>query len=323
MKRNKTNYPDETDAFFEDIPPLEDSETELFRNAGEQSDDAYVDGAAAIYNEMTKTPALSRDQEHFYAIKYRTGTAEEKKQAEDKLVLSNMRFVMKIALSFHPKEEDRDDYIQEGYRGLKHAISKFDPDKKFRLNTYAGQWITVYIQRLIDNTSRSIRIPVHIRQGILKLRKAMDELEIEGPDLNENQVKALAQKTGFSIKKVREYALYLSDSLSLDAIVGDEENGATIGDFITSTSQDADPVATLEDKERKRAIDELLNSVLTEKEADVLRLRHGFGKDSKPCTLEEIGKMYGVTRERIRQIEASALQKLRDNAELFGLRDFL
>ena len=87
--------------------------------------------------------------------------------------------------------------------------------------------------------------------------------------------------------------------------------------------QDADPVATLEDKERKRAIDELLNSVLTEKEADVLRLRHGFGKDSKPCTLEEIGKMYGVTRERIRQIEASALQKLRDNAELFGLRDFL
>lgn len=280
-------------------------------------------GGNEIYKEITSIPLLSRDQEHIYAIQYRNGSPEEKKTAKNKLILHNMRFVMKIAMSFHPKAEDRDDYIQAGYLGLDHAIDLFDPEKAFRLTTYAHQWICVYIKRHIENTDRNIRLPIHVRNGILLLQKAKDELEIPDIFFTESQLKALSEKTNLPVDKIIEYEQYLPDTLSLDIQSGDDDNPASLGDFINDTTDAANPEASYEKDELSRIVNAMLDKHLTEKEANVIRLRSGLGADGKVCTLDEIGKTYGVTRERIRQIEAKALRKLRENADDYGLDEYL
>lgn len=252
--------------------------------------------------EMGAIPMLSFEEEKHYAQLAAQGDVE----AKNKLIEANLRLVISLAKHYQGCGLSFQDLIQEGNIGLIKAADKFDVEKGFRFSTYASWWIKQAISRAIADQSRTIRIPVHMTENISKVKKVERDLTAK---LNrEPSIEELASALSLSVEELVEIKGYMMDTTSLDIQVGDEDDGTTIASFIEDTrfTNPADTIAKEADAE---VVDAVLGT-LSEREADVLRRRFGIGFNH-PMTLEDIGKEYGLSRERIRQIESKALRKLR------------
>ena len=264
--------------------------------------EAVVDNSIKIYmREMGQFSMLSADEE----IKLANRIAEGDQSAKNELVEANLRLVVSLARHYQGCGLSYQDLIQEGNIGLIKAAEKFDVSKGFRFSTYASWWIKQALSRAIADQSRTIRIPVHMTENINKFKKTERELLSQ---LNrEPKIKEIADAMGISEKQAKEIQSYIVEPTSLDIQVGDDDD-TTIGSFIEDTH-----FVNPESSYIKESNGDVVNAVLdtlSDREANILRLRFGIG-GKKAMTLEEVGKEYGLTRERIRQIEAKALRKLR------------
>ncbi len=274
-----------------------------------------TDPVRMYLREIGKIPLLSSEEEISLAQKIEKGDRKAKK----KLTESNLRLVVSIAKKYVMRGLSLLDLIQEGNQGLIRAVEKYNWRKGFKFSTYATWWIRQAITRAIADQARTIRIPVHMVETINKLiriqRQMMQRLGRE--PLAEEVAKEFGE--GMTAVRVREILKIAQDTTSLETPVGDEED-SMLGDFIADTSQPS-PIEAASRELLKENIDEVLSS-LSDRESKVLRMR--FGLDGKnPMTLEEVGREFGVTRERIRQIEAKALRKLKHPSRRKKLQDYL
>ena len=277
-------------------------------------DGVSVDDPVRMYlREIGKIPLLTYDEELDLAKKILTGDEE----AKQKLAESNLRLVVSIAKKYVGRGMLFLDLIQEGNMGLIKAVEKFDYTKGYKFSTYATWWIRQAITRAIADQARTIRIPVHMVETINKLiRTSRHLLQKNGREPTPEEI---AEEMEIPVEKVMEIQKIAQDPVSLETPIG-EEDDSHLGDFI----QDDDSPAP-QDSAAYTMLKEQLNDVmgtLTSREAKVLRLRFGL-EDGKARTLEEVGKEFNVTRERIRQIEAKALRKLRHPSRSKKLRDYM
>ena len=264
-------------------------------------EDIGVDDSIRMYlKEIGKIPLLSADDERDLASKMNEGDED----AKNILVESNLRLVVSIAKKYMNRGLSLLDLIQEGNIGLIKAVDKFDHTKGFKFSTYATWWIRQAITRAIADQARTIRIPVHMVETINKLTRIQRQLVQELG--REPDVKELAEKMELPEEKIREIQRISQDPVSIDKPVGEEEDSHLV-DFISSD----ETLSPDEEVARVLLKEELVNvlSVLSDREAKVIKLRFGLD-DGRQRTLEEVGKTLGVTRERIRQIEAKAIRKL-------------
>ena len=264
--------------------------------------EAVIDNSIKIYmREMGQFSMLSAEKE----VELANRIAEGDQSAKNELVEANLRLVVSLARHYQGCGLSYQDLIQEGNIGLIKAAEKFDVSKGFRFSTYASWWIKQALSRAIADQSRTIRIPVHMIENINKFKKTERELLSQ---LNrEPKIKEIADAMGISEKQAKEIQSYIVEPTSLDIQVGDDDD-TTIGSFIKDTH-----FVNPESAYIKESNGDVVNAVLdtlSDREANILRLRFGIG-GKKAMTLEEVGKEYGLTRERIRQIEAKALRKLR------------
>lgn len=273
-----------------------------------------VDDAVKLYlKEIGRYPLLTAEKEVILAKQIEAGDLNSKKM----LAQSNLRLVVSIAKKYMGRGLHFLDLINEGNIGLMRAIDKFDYSKGYKFSTYATWWIRQAITRAIADQAKLIRVPVHMNDTIGKLKRVNKQLTQELG--REPTNKELAERMDLSEQKVMDIFRIAQDPVSMDTKIGDEED-STLSDFISDDSG-VTPKDTSRVKLMNESIEEVLDS-LTEKEAMVLRLRYGL-EDGETKTLEDVGKMFGVTRERIRQIEAKALRKLRHPSRSHKLRDFL
>ena len=279
--------------------------------------DAFADDSVRLYlREIGKIPLLTPEEEADLAQRIVKGD----KKAKDKMVESNMRLVVSIAKRYGGRGLDFLDLIQEGNTGLLRAVEKFDPDKGFKFSTYATWWIRQAITRAIADQARTIRIPVHMVETINKVLRMTRKLttELNREPSNEEIAKALDMEPD----KVDYVMKIKQDIASLDASVGrdGDDEDSVLGDFV----EDED-MASPEDSAANQILKEQLAEIiatLSEREQKIIRLRFGIG-GGRPHTLEEVGNEFAVTRERIRQIEAKALSKLRKNKDTKKLHEYL
>ena len=287
--------PREDDLQFEevDVEHLEDDETFKLMS---------LDDPVKIYlREIGRVPLLSSDEEIELAIKI----AEGDEAAKQRLTEANLRLVVSIAKKYVGRGMYFLDLIQEGNVGLIKAVDKFDYTKGFKFSTYATWWIRQAITRAIADQARTIRIPVHMVETINRLKKVQSQLLHENG--YEPSEELIAEKMNLSVERVREIMRVAQEPVSMETPIGPEEDSRLM-DFI----RDEDALAP-DDAALKTITNEDINTVLhtlTQREEDVIRLRFGL-KDGRCHTLEEVGTEFNVTRERIRQIEAKALRKLR------------
>lgn len=278
------------------------------------SKDIKINDPVRMYlKEIGRINLLTSDEEFEYAKR----AVEDDEEAKKALAESNLRLVVSIAKRYVGRGMLFLDLIQEGNIGLMKAVDKFDPTKGYKFSTYATWWIRQAITRAIADQARTIRVPVHMVETINKLARIQRQLTQE---LNREPTdEEIAKKLGISIDKVREVYKISQEPVSLETPIG-EEDDSHLGDFIKD-ERTMGPEEFTTQEMLKEELDGVLLT-LTEREEKVLRLR--FGLDDGQCrTLEEVGQIFGVTRERIRQIEAKALRKLRHPSRSRKLKDFL
>ena len=274
---------------------------------------AMEDHVKVYLKEIGRVPLLTPEEEIDLAIRI----AEDDPKAKKRLAEANLRLVVSIAKRYVGRGMQFLDLIQEGNLGLIKAVDKFDYTKGFKFSTYATWWIRQAITRAIADQARTIRIPVHMVETINKVKKTNSQLLHEnGRDPTAEEI---AEKLDMPVEKVREILRVAQEPVSLETPIGEEED-SHLGDFIPDDDAQA-PVDAASMALMREQLAEVLKT-LTPREARVLSLRYGL-EDGNPKTLEEVGKEFNVTRERIRQIEAKALRKLRHPSRSKKLRDFL
>ena len=277
-------------------------------------DSITIDDPVKVYlKEIGRVPLLSSDEEVDLAVRIMNGDEAAKKRLSE----ANLRLVVSIAKRYVGRGMQFLDLIQEGNLGLIKAVEKFDYTKGFKFSTYATWWIRQAITRAIADQARTIRIPVHMVETINKVKKASSMLLHKNG--HEPSAEEVAEELDMSVDKVREIMRVAQEPVSLETPIGEEED-SHLGDFIPDDEAPA-PADAASHALLKETLTDVL-ATLTPREAKVLRLRFGL-EDGRPRTLEEVGKEFDVTRERIRQIEAKALRKLRHPSRSKKLKDFL
>lgn len=292
----------------------EGSEEELLKADTSYLDDISDDSVRLYLREIGKIPLLTPEEELALARKVKSGS----KKAKDQMAEANMRLVVSIAKRYVGRGLDLLDLIQEGNTGLLRAVEKFDPDRGFKFSTYATWWIRQAITRAIADQARTIRIPVHMVETINKLLRTQRRLtqELNREPTNEEIGAAMEM----DVDKVEHIMKIKQDISSLDASVRDDEEDSVLGDFIEDEDAKT-PTESASEQLLKEQVRKILGS-LTEREQKILKLRFGL-EDGKSHTLEEVGQEFSVTRERIRQIEAKALAKLRKHKDTRKLHEYL
>ncbi len=309
LLENNIEIADKADADWEEAAEAEPAAVE----SDEYVKDIADDSVRLYLREIGRVPLLTAAEEVELAKRIEKGD----KEAKDKMVEANLRLVVSIAKKYIGRGLDLLDLIQEGSSGLLRAVEKFDYTKGYKFSTYATWWIRQAITRAIADQARTIRIPVHMVETINKLIRTQRRLvqELGREPLPEE----IAVEMEMDVDKVNHIIKIKQDIVSLEAPVG-EEDDSKLGDFI----EDEDSVSP-EEAATYQLLKEHVNSVLallTPREQKILRMRFGL-EDGRSHTLEEVGQEFGVTRERIRQIEAKALAKLRKHRESKKLKDYL
>jgi RNA polymerase primary sigma factor len=289
----------------EEVAPVEDQH---------YLDDIADDSVRLYLREIGKIPLLSAEEELTLAHRVVAGDRD----AKDKMAEANMRLVVSIAKRYVGRGLDLLDLVQEGNTGLLRAVEKFDPDKGFKFSTYATWWIRQAITRAIADQARTIRIPVHMVETINKLLRTQRRLtqELNREPTNEE----IAAAMEIEVDKVEHIMKIKQDISSLDASIRDDEEESVLSDFI----EDEDTISPEESATNQLLKEQVkgMLGALTEREQKILKLRFGL-EDGKQHTLEEVGQEFSVTRERIRQIEAKALAKLRKHKDAKKLHDYI
>ena len=274
---------------------------------------ASTDPIREYLKEIGSIPLLTQEQEQDLAKRKSEGDAE----AGKKLVEANLRLVVSIAKRYTGRGMSFLDLVQEGNIGLMKAVEKFDYTKGYRLSTYATWWVKQSVTRALADQSRTIRLPVHMVEAVNRIRKAQRALAVKlGREPSNEEI---GKEVGMSEKRVTELMQSSGDTVSLETPVGDED-GSNLGDFVADDSN-----ASTEEKAEsvflREEIEQMLQG-LNPREREVIILRFGL-ESGHPLTLEEVGKRFKGTRERIRQIETAALRKLRNPSRSKKIRDFL
>ena len=293
---------------------IENPEPEVEEDNSAPTEQIAIDDPVKVYlKEIGRVPLLTPEEETALAMRIIEGDDAAKKRLSE----ANLRLVVSIAKRYVGRGMQFLDLIQEGNLGLIKAVEKFDYTKGFKFSTYATWWIRQAITRAIADQARTIRIPVHMVETINKVKKVSSQLLHKNG--HEPTAEEIAVELGMPVDRVREIMRVAQEPVSLETPIGEEED-SHLGDFIPDDDAPA-PADAASHTLLKEQLEEVLQS-LTEREAKVLRLRFGL-EDGRPRTLEEVGKEFDVTRERIRQIEAKALRKLRHPSRSKKLKDFL
>lgn len=303
---------------FDDIPVVEGEES---ANSDDNAsvttdipDSVAIDDPVKVYlKEIGRVPLLTSEEEIDLAIRISKGDVAAKQRLSE----ANLRLVVSIAKRYLGRGMQFLDLIQEGNLGLIKAVEKFDYTKGFKFSTYATWWIRQAITRAIADQARTIRIPVHMVETINKVKKVSSQLlHANGHEPTADEI---AEELDMPVDKVREIMRVAQEPVSLETPIGEEED-SHLGDFIPDDDAPAPADAASHTLLKEQLADVL--DTLTPREEKVLKLRFGLG-DGRSRTLEEVGKEFNVTRERIRQIEAKALRKLRHPSRSKRLKDFL
>ena len=306
----------EDDDFDPTLIDEEESEDLDSLTTGQYLDDVSDDSVRLYLREIGKIPLLSSEEEMDLARRI----VEGDKKAKDKMAEANMRLVVSIAKRYSGRGLDFLDLIQEGNTGLLRAVEKFDPDKGFKFSTYATWWIRQAITRAIADQARTIRIPVHMVETINKLLRTQRRMTQE---LNrEPTIEELSKELDMEPEKIEYVIKIKQDISSLDAGVGrdGEDDDSVLQDFIVDEDT-VSPEDSASNQLLKEQVQEILLS-LSDREQKIVRMRFGLD-NGKNHTLEEVGQEFAVTRERIRQIEAKALAKLRKHKDAKKLYEYL
>lgn len=275
-----------------------------------------TDDISLYMKEIGNNSLLTPEEEKELGRLIREGSEEEKAYAKKRLTESNLRLVVSIAKKYTGRGLPLMDLIQEGNIGLMHAVDMYDYTKDNRFSTYATWWIKQAITRSLANQSKNIKIPVHVTERIYKLMKIQKDLTQElgrDPDISE-----LSQAAGIPESEVTDMLNASKDSVSMDVAVGEDDT--TLEDFISDSSTD-EPDEKIIRQMLRPELEKILNGI-GEKESMILKMRYGL-LDGEVHTLDEVGKLYGITRERVRQIEQRALRNLSHLKEAENLRDYL
>ena len=306
----------EDDDFDPTLIDEEESEDLDSLTTGQYLDDVSDDSVRLYLREIGKIPLLSAEEEMDLARRI----VEGDKKAKDKMAEANMRLVVSIAKRYSGRGLDFLDLIQEGNTGLLRAVEKFDPDKGFKFSTYATWWIRQAITRALADQTRTIRIPVHMVETINKLLRTQRRMTQE---LNrEPTIEELSKELDMEPEKIEYVIKIKQDISSLDAGVGrdGEDDDSVLQDFIVDEDT-VSPEDSASNQLLKEQVQEILSS-LSDREQKIVRMRFGLD-NGKNHTLEEVGQEFAVTRERIRQIEAKALAKLRKHKDAKKLYEYL
>jgi len=320
--------------------PMPSSENILFSSSSDKT--TPLDNIALYFSEISKAPLLTDEEEKILARKINEGKKAQRKldklqeensnqeeletlqksviegeKAKEQFISSNLRLVVSVAKKYQGKGVPFSDLIQEGNIGLITAIDKFDPDKGFKFSTYGVWWIQQAIIRAIAYQGRTIRLPVYKIEQANKMLKTEKKLSLKLD--REPTLEELAEELGVKPEKVKKLKEEIQRPFSLEKQIG-AGNELSLGNFIEDVSS-PNPLVESEKRLLEEELEELLNT-LTPREGEVIRSRFGL-KNGRKQTLEEIGQKYGITRERIRQIEAKALRKLRHPSRTRKLKDYL
>ena len=305
---------DGEDISIPDYSPVDEQDEEKYKEYADLSSGKVYDNVKIYLKSIGKVPLLKTEQEKEIAKRIQAGDQD----AKDELIEANLRLVVAIAKKYVGRGLQFLDLIQEGNLGLVKAVDKFDYTKGFKFSTYATWWIRQAITRAIADQARTIRIPVHMVETINKLTRVQRQL-VQELD-REPTAEEIAERLGnISAEKVREIQKISMEPVSMETPIG-EEDDSHLGDFI----EDKHALSPDEYATNELLKDEINNvlMMLTERERKVIQLRFGL-IDGRARTLEEVGKVFGVTRERIRQIEAKALRKLKHPTKSKRLKDFV
>ena len=316
LESNGIEVIDDTPVEVDDTVAAPDDGADDYED-GLTADGITIDDPVKVYlKEIGRVPLLTPEEETELALKIQAGGPEGEK-AKQRLSEANLRLVVSIAKRYVGRGMQFLDLIQEGNLGLIKAVEKFDHTKGFKFSTYATWWIRQAITRAIADQARTIRIPVHMVETINKVKKVSSQLLHEyGHDPSAEEI---AERLEMPVDKVREIMRVAQEPVSLETPIGEEED-SHLGDFIPDEDA-SEPSEAASFTLLKEQLVEVL-STLTPREEKVLKLRFGI-EDGRTRTLEEVGKEFNVTRERIRQIEAKALRKLRHPSRSKKLKDFL